>query len=354
MRVAAPLHTSCRHGSGRILGRRLLRCCCSWRAGATWLLGLLLALGGPSWLSAFAQQSSLSLRPTGARLERLAAGPLGMLGLAAIPDGTASDIRIERGEDGSTGLLLGQLGTGFTLSESFPLYLEGSIGYARYDPLFAFTDGQQRRRLPLRWNTAAATLGVGWSFSLNERLQLRPVFNASLGYIGSDLTVGARFLDWATGIDLDALKRGEATVGGLGGAMVLGWYDYRPQFEFEAELRYSQMRFETLPQLSRGLAVRADAATLGLWTRLRWPTGVEAFGRPVRWVLDGQHSEFLMDQRRVLGIDRLTRLGGGLELDVGRWEAGAFGLYLQRIRLMGHAVVGEDVRGWSVGLGISF
>jgi hypothetical protein len=265
-----------------------------------------------------------------------------------------SDIRIERDQDGSTGLLLGQFGTGFTLSESFPLYLEGSIGYARYDPAFVFSNGEERRRLPLRWNTAAATIGVGWSFALSDRLQLRPVVNASIGYIAADIAVAALLLDWVTGVDIDILKRGQATTGGLGGAMVLGWYDYRPEFEFELELRYSQMRFETIPQLSRGLAVQADASTLGLWSRYRWPTGAEAFGRPVRWVLEGYHSEFLMTQRKALGLDRLTRLGGGFELDVGRWQAGALGLYLQRVRLMGHAVVGEDVRGWSVGLGMSF
>lgn len=81
---------------------------------------------------------------------------------------------------------------------------------------------------------------------------------------------------------------------------------------------------------------------------------MEAFGRPVRWALEGYHSEFLMAPRDALGIDRLTKLGGGVELDVGRWGLGAFGLDLQRVRLMGSAVVGENVRGWSVGLGISF
>jgi hypothetical protein len=313
--------------------------------------GALILLGSTG---ATAQQAAPRFLPTGPRIERLAAGPLGLVGLASIPDGTASDIRIERGEDGSTGLLLGQLGTGFTLSERFPLYVEGSVGYARYDPAFVFSNGEERRRLPLRWNTVAATLGIGWSFALGERLQFRPIVNASLGYIATDLTVGAQLLDWVTGLDVDILKRGQATTGGLGGAVVLGWYDYRPAFEFEAELRYSQMRFETIPQLSQGLSVRADAGTLGLWARYRWPSGAEAFGRPVRWVLEGYHSEFLMSQRRVLGIDRLTRLGGGLELDVGRWEAGAFGLHLQRVRLLGHAVLGDDVRGWSVGLGISF
>lgn len=294
--------------------------------------------------------SGAGLRPS---LEQQASAALGVIGMMAIPDGTASSISIDNSPGESRELLLGQIGLGFTVSESIPLYLEGFVGYARYDPAFVLSDGTERRRLPLKWNSVSTTLGVGWSFPITDRLQFRPILNGSLGYVATDIALAAELLDWLTGIDIEPLQRGQAAVGGVGGALVLAWYDYRPDAELEIELRYSQMRLETLPAWSRDLSVRSDVGTLGLWTRYRWPSGFEAFGRPMRWVLEGYHSEFLMAQRDALGIDRLTKLGGGIELDTGRWEFGAFGLDLQRVRLMGRAIIGEDVRGWSVGLSIS-
>ena len=61
-----------------------------------------------------------------------------------------------------------------------PLYLEGFLGYSRYDPTFVFTDpGGLRTRIPVRWNNLSGTVGVGWSIPLTERLQFRPIVNAS-------------------------------------------------------------------------------------------------------------------------------------------------------------------------------
>lgn len=289
----------------------------------------------------------------GPSLQRTANSALAVMGYATVPDGTASDLSISQGQD-STGLFMGQLGTGFTLSESVPLYLEGFLGYSRYDPLFVATLGEQSTRLPIRWNSVSTTIGIGWSFPITDRLQFRPILNGSLGYLGSDLAVAGNVLEYLTGVDIKLLDRGQLLAAGLGGAAVLAWYDYRPDWEFEAELRYSRMQLQSIPGTTDGLTYRAENGAIGLWTRYRWPTGREAFGRPVRYVLEGLHSQFLYDQRGALGFNSLTKLGGGLELDMGRQEIGAAGLYLQRVRLMGRIVFGEDVSGYSVGLGMSF
>jgi hypothetical protein len=235
-----------------------------------------------------------------------------------------------------------------------PLYLEGFLGYARYDPTFVFTDPSGlRARVPVRWNNLSGTVGVGWSFPLTDRLQFRPIVNASLGATASDIFLAGQYLEFLTGRDIDYLDRGQMLVGGVGGALVLAWYDYRAEYEFEAELRYSQMRLQTLNTNVRGFTARSDNATIGLWTRYRWPSGREAFGRPLRWVAEGMYSQFLLDQRGVLGFDSLAKVGVGIELDVGRQEVGAFGLSAQRVRLMGRYVFGENVTGYSIGIGIS-
>ena len=47
--------------------------------------------------------------------------------------------------------------------------------------------------------------------------------------------------------------------------------------------------------------------------------------------------------------------GGGIEFDTGRWELGAFGLNLNRVRLVGRYFLGDkNVTGYSIGIGMTF
>jgi hypothetical protein len=66
-------------------------------------------------------------------------------------------------------------------------------------------------------------------------------------------------------------------------------------------------------------------------------------------VLELTHSEFLGDQRGILGFDRLTSVGAGLELD-----SSAYDVIITRTRLVGRYVFGTNVSGFSVGLAVSF
>ena len=155
-------------------------------------------------------------------------------------DGTASAVQIDRGvrtDDGSdSGLVLGQIGAGFTVSEGFPLFLEGYIGYARYDPRFVFSRGEEARRLPTRWNSLSMTIGVGWDFRLAENLYLRPIVNAALGHASSDVALFGSYIRIRTGADLDILDQGRLNAWGLGGSLVLAYYDHQPRREIDDEV----------------------------------------------------------------------------------------------------------------------
>jgi hypothetical protein len=51
----------------------------------------------------------------------------------------------------------------------------------------------------------------------------------------------------------------------------------------------------------------------------------------------------------MLGFNNLNSVGAGLELDTWKWHT-----IVSRVRLMGRYRFGQNIRGWSVGLGISF
>ena len=130
---------------------------------------------------------------------------------------------------------------------------------------------------------------------------------------------------------------------------------YREAYELDVELRYTQLLLQNFPgRYDNVVHGQARPQTLGLWSRFRLPTPYEVFSRPLRTVLEVSHSRFFGDGARGIGFDYMTKVGGGLEVDIGRYEIGGLGLYAQRVRVMGSVVTGPNVKGFSVGLGVSF
>lgn len=326
-------------------------------------LGLLLALA-PA-LPAAAQAEGDRLDEVLARIDALrgqlagrGSGVVGLMGYNVTPDGSSNAVTVNRASATVSGespvLTLGQFGAGFTVSESFPLWLEGYVGYARYDPRAVFTNLPPRRS-PLRWNNIATTIGVGYDIRLGEYLWLRPILNLSAGFAAADATLFGAFLQYRTGRDIPQLTDRHVNVWGIGGSLMLAYYDYRAERDIDVELRYTHIQLQTFGDTVRAARGSATAQTIGLWTRYRWPTGLEAFGRPVRWVLDGSASGYIGDQADSIGFRWAVKAGGGIEVDVGRHEMGAAGIYLGRVRLVARYFLGDnDVTGYSVGIGMSF
>ncbi len=284
-------------------------------------------------------------------------GVIGLIGYHMTADGSANAVQVDRsrqGPDGGPTLTLSQFGFGFTVSESVPIYLELFGGGARYDPRALYTDSEVRW-LPLRWNNVSVTLGIGYDIGLAQNLWVRPIINLSAGYATSDSAIFAALLGRRTGADLARLGDAHVNVWGHDGSLVLAYYGYRPARDIDVELRYTHLQLETFGDTIPFAAGRSTAQTLGLWACYRWPTGYAAFGRPIRWVVDGNASSYLGDQRDAIGFAWSVKVGGGIEFDVGRYEIGAMGINLSRVRLIGRYFHGDNnVTGASFGIGMSF
>ncbi|AEC20406.1 hypothetical protein PT7_1866 [Pusillimonas sp. T7-7] len=295
--------------------------------------------------------SAQTVRLTQDDLQKRANGVLALMSYSIVPDITTSSLSIGSGGGGTHGssdFFMTQLGGGDTLSDSVPIYLEGVLAASRYDPTFIATHGAESRRIPTKWNSVSATGGIGWDFKLTDELKLRPIFNFALGNVTSDVRAAGWYLGRQTGRDIDFLDRGSLNAYGLGGSIVLDYEHYRPGYEVDVELRYSDIRLKSFDS-SAAVRGHATAQSVNLWARYRAPTGITMLQRPLRYVLELTHSEFLGDQRGVLGFDRLTALGAGLELD-----SSAYNVFITRTRLVGRFVFGNNVRGFSVGLAVSF
>ncbi|MEM7088211.1 MAG: autotransporter outer membrane beta-barrel domain-containing protein [Pseudomonadota bacterium] len=280
-----------------------------------------------------------------------AAGSLAVMGLAGIPDDSASAISLQSNTNNREyDFKSAQLGGGFRLGEGVPIYLEGYIGYARYDPVLTFSGSGNTTALPLKWTSAAITGGLGYQFDLGERWTLTPMVHVSIGRTQSDASVVTQAVANRLGIDSEFVQSGGLWAGGGGGSITL---DYaRPltnDREFEMSFRYTHIEYWPIGD-DEDLLVQSTAANAVLWTRYRFPTGGRMFGRPVRWVGDFSYSYLIGDQALVLNTDWLARIGGGIEVDLSdTWVP-----WVTTTRIMIRYYGSDTVNGFTAGIGISF
>jgi len=286
---------------------------------------------------------------TGDKLQERVNGALAMMQYSVSPDVTSSSLSISSGEGGTNGMFLTQFGGGFTWSKSFPLYLEGNAGYSRYDPVFVASDGTVTRPVPLQWNSVVGTVGIGWDFPIAKELVLRPMANFSLGHVESDLSVAGRIIEGESGQEIEFLKSGRLNAVGYGGSLMLDYEHYREAYEIDMEARLTNVWLQSYSGTSEAVKGLALAESLGIWARWRAPTGLRSLDRPVRYVLEYAFTRYFGPDGDMLGFNNLNSIGVGIELDTSALDRIA-----TRWRLIGRFRFGENVRGWGVGLGISF
>lgn len=278
---------------------------------------------------------------------------LSLMTFTVTPDVTASNLSInDNGSDGSSGksdLLMTQLGGGATMSDDFPIYLEGNLGFSRYDPQFVISKGEQSKTFPAKWNTLSASGGMGWDFPLGDHWVIRPIANLSLGTVASDLRIADWVLDHKTAKESAFLENGRLNACGLGGSLMLDYELFSDRHDVDAEIRYSYIHLQSFGSTSEAVQGAADAENLSLYLRRRAPTGLEFLSRPLRYVLEGARTEYFGTQRGLLGFNALNSLGVGLEIDSSQYD-----ILISRTRLVGRYMFGENTAGYSVGLAVSF
>jgi hypothetical protein len=285
----------------------------------------------------------------GARLQERVNAALGVMSFALTPDVTTGSLSLNNAPTENPDLAMTTLGGGATMSQEVPIYLEGTAGYSRYDPTFVASDGENEKRIPTKWNSLSLTGGIGWDFPVIQDLKFRPVFNFSLGRVASDAKVAGSIVQHKKGDEVDFLENGTLEVYGLGGSLVLDYERYREQNEIDVELRYSNIQLQSYGDTTAAVEGSADAQSINLWSRWRAPTGFTLLERPVRYVFEAVHTEYLGDMRGALGFDALNSLGIGLELDSSKYD-----IFITRTRLVFRYQFGDNVEGTSVGFAVSF
>lgn len=279
---------------------------------------------------------------------RVADGMLGMLAWTVTPETTASGITVGGGTGGGEDTLnFVQIGVGERVLADTPLYLEGFLSLSSFNPDYVVGSDAGPVQVGGRWSSAAGTLGVGWEFPLADNLVFRPIVNVAFGQV----TTRPRFTPILPGGGEPSqrlLEDDDLYAFGWGGSLMLDYELRRPGYEVDVELRWTEIELVSVDGTRGYDQASARAAAAGIWSRLRIPTPLQAFERPVRAVFELAHTEFLGDQAEI-GFRRLSQVGVGGELDFS-----ATGLPLDRARIVGRFLVGSESVGGSLGFGFSF
>jgi hypothetical protein len=305
-----------------------------------------LALG---LLLAASPATSQDFTVIGSSVQKIANNTLALMQYNLVPEVTTSSLSIGGGTSGKAAFALTGFGGGFTVSPSFPLYLEGNAAASRYDPTFVTSNGVEVQQIQARWTSFTGTVGIGWDFPIAPELKLRPIANFTLGRVESELSGLGSIIGNVTGREIDFLRNGQLDAVGIGGSLMLDYEHYRETYEIDVETRLSSIRLQSIGGTSEAVKGSALAQSVGLWARWRAPTGLRALDRPVRYVTEFAYSYYFGPEGDLLGFNHLTSLGAGLELDTSAYETIA-----TRFRLIGRYRFGEHVTGWSIGLGASF
>ena len=285
----------------------------------------------------------------GADVQKRANGVLALMGYTLTPDVTTGSLSINDGSAANPDFSQTSLGGGFTMSRKFPVYVEGTVAYGRYDPTFVASDGQVERPVPVKWNAVSATGGIGWDFAVAKELVFRPIFNFSYGRVTSDGAAAQTIIDAKGGSsELQFLSNGKLKARGLGGSLMLDYERFRPEADIDVELRYTNIALHSFDS-SEAVSGKADAESLALWSRYRAPTGLTMLERPLRYVLEYAYTRFYGDLDGALGFDTLHSFGVGLELDTSKYD-----IWMTRARAVLRLKYGDNVSGYGVGLAISF
>jgi hypothetical protein len=136
---------------------------------------------------------------------------------------------------------------------------------------------------------------------------------------------------------------------GLGGSLMLDYEHVSPEKEIDVEWRYTNIRLQTFGNTADSVKGESSAEATSLYGRYRAPTGYSALDRPLRYVLEAAHTTYLGSQRGLLGFNHMSSIGAGFELD-----SSAYDVFVTRTRLVARYAFGQNVRGFAVGLAMSF
>ena len=200
-----------------------------------------------------------------------------------------------------------------------------------------------------RYQGVSAFLGAGPRFLLHDDVHFSLLGNASLAYLWNDADYAGPGTAVTSSILDGILFNWNLAAATYGAAAVLEHeLATGAATKLQSQLRYDIRRIDVLRSTDGAQNDEDTIERAMARTELGGPLGVDVFSHALDWSSHVTYSRFLGDNRLALGFLDWWEIGGDLSASLG--DDGA----LSRLSLSAAVIVGEDVHGWSFGVGASF
>ena len=233
------------------------------------------------------------------------------------------------------------------------IYVEGVLGYGKSsqsagDIYFGMIPGLETS-VDADWTTFGGLVGVGPEFKAMEgRLTIAPILNGGAAYIKSDADYGGPGAVASAAIFDRLAFNWDGWTSEGGGALRIDWVQpFWKVYELEMVGRYDIRWTQTFDTDSSAQDFSSRFQLLTLHSAVVGPTGVALWNRTLYWRALAGYRHFFEDS--LFDVHDIVLLGAGLEYDITDVLP-----FRTRLAVKGGVILGEDISGYTVGLGLSF
>lgn len=202
----------------------------------------------------------------------------------------------------------------------------------------------------VRYDAISGYVGLGPRLDLGTDLALTPLADASLAYVTNDTDYAGPGAAITGALADGILFNWSAATIAYGGALLL---EHDLELEHDRHLRslvrYDLRAFDTIRSTDRAQDANASLQRAVARSEYAAPLGLDLFERPLHWNAHAAYVRYLGGDQDILGFVDYFEFGVGLTAPLRNNAPEA-----SRVALSAAAIVGEDVRGYSIGLGITF
>lgn len=195
----------------------------------------------------------------------------------------------------------------------------------------------------------AARVSGGLAFQLTPHIRVTPYLSFILSELDSETTVLGDVDLSSTPQDLkpffEAFHTKATTIAGTLELKYDRWFDRR---RIELLGRYTYNYTNTFNESKDFIESSGNTGILDLDGRWTAPTGLRAFGVPLRWKLIGGFTQLYGLEKETLGFDYFFNYGAGIDMEVDAKLLNIFNLRSIGVNLVG--IAGDDITGWSIGI----
>ena len=222
----------------------------------------------------------------------------------------------------------------------------GLVGGSLVDRLQLTADNGRPVKLDLRRDIISLRGSYGLVFPINQNFRRRPVLTPAVSDMRPQTTADG-ILDENNNPVTANFKNSAQLVSTTGSIDALYWYWYN-NYKLELSAHYNLIYTDSFSEDNPILDTHAWNSTGQLKSRISGPTSLVTSGRPWRWQLYANHTNFITQNKSSLGYTGLFEIGTGIEWQLNVKPLDWFGW--QYIGFSAGVITSRNVEGFNVGL----